>query len=189
MQYNKDWFHIFFSVKDTFTSKALGHYMCLIPTSGNGNISNQSFAMELDTYPNYEFNVSVNIHIGVDVNSMNSTTEYMQHLLWVQILTVSPTVGPSRLGLRKMVQWRHLMRDSTNVSIPEVNAIHIMNLELSKVFNKYMYIWLSGWTAAARDSWDRIMGVPEQLSFGNYSSTLTWDLVITFTKFSSSAST
>lgn len=92
----------FFSTKDTFTSNALGQYMCLIPTSGNGNILNQSFAMELDM--NLMFNVSVNIHIGGDVNSMNSTTEYMQHLLWVQILTVSPTVGPSKLALCKMVQ-------------------------------------------------------------------------------------
>lgn len=75
------------------------------------------------------------------------------------------------------------MWDSTNVSKPEVNVIHIMDLDLSKVFNEYMYAWISGWTGAARDSWDRIMNVPEQLSFGNYSSTLTCELVITFTNF------
>lgn len=65
----------FFSAKDTFTSKALGQYVCLKTTSSNGNILSQLFAMELDMYQNYEFNVSVNIHIGVDVNNMNSTTE------------------------------------------------------------------------------------------------------------------
>ena len=49
--------------------------MCLKTTSSNGNILSQLFAIELDMYQNYEFNVSVNIHIGVDVHNMNSTTE------------------------------------------------------------------------------------------------------------------
>jgi hypothetical protein len=51
-------------------AKLWGSKVCLNPASSNRNISNRLFAMELDTYRNYEFNVSVNINIGVDVNNM-----------------------------------------------------------------------------------------------------------------------
>ncbi len=42
----------------------------------NGNASNHVFAVEIDTYQNPEYNDPSSSHVGVDINSLNSTATY-----------------------------------------------------------------------------------------------------------------
>jgi serine/threonine protein kinase len=42
----------------------------------NGNASNHVFAVEIDTFPNPQYNDPSNSHVGVDINSLNSTHWY-----------------------------------------------------------------------------------------------------------------
>ncbi|CAM6012778.1 unnamed protein product [Sphagnum balticum] len=48
----------------------------IVSRSTNGNASNHVFAVEIDTYYNQEYNDSSNSHVGVDINSVNSTHTY-----------------------------------------------------------------------------------------------------------------
>jgi hypothetical protein len=41
-----------------------------------GNASNHVFAVEIDTFQNIEYNDPSNSHVGVDINSLNSTHTY-----------------------------------------------------------------------------------------------------------------
>jgi len=52
-----------------FNGGALG----LLNPMTNGNASNHVFAVEIDTYQNLEYNDPSNSHVGVDINSLNST--------------------------------------------------------------------------------------------------------------------
>lgn len=53
-----------------------GSSLCLLKEADNGLESNRVFAVEFDTFPNYWWNDSSDSHIGVNINSMNSTWSY-----------------------------------------------------------------------------------------------------------------
>ncbi|KAG0566068.1 hypothetical protein KC19_7G035900 [Ceratodon purpureus] len=53
-----------------------GGSLCLFNAADNGMASNHIFAVEFDTYQNQEFNDPSDNHIGVDINSVNSTWFY-----------------------------------------------------------------------------------------------------------------
>ncbi|CAK9209357.1 unnamed protein product, partial [Sphagnum troendelagicum] len=55
-----------------FGGGALG----ILSQETNGNASNHVFAVEFDTYQNPEFNDPSDSHVGVDINSINSTHTY-----------------------------------------------------------------------------------------------------------------
>jgi hypothetical protein len=55
-----------------FNGGALG----LLSPMTNGNASNHVFAVEIDTYQNPQYNDPSNSHVGVDINSLNSTHTY-----------------------------------------------------------------------------------------------------------------
>ncbi|KAG0627514.1 hypothetical protein M758_2G207200 [Ceratodon purpureus] len=59
-----------------FQGQNPGGTLCLISAAGNGDPSNRVFAVEFDTFPNYWYDDPSDSHIGVDVNSMNSTWSY-----------------------------------------------------------------------------------------------------------------
>jgi len=60
------------SVYSEFSGGALG----ILSQETNGNASNHVFAVEIDTFQNPEFNDPSNCHVGVDINSLNSTRTY-----------------------------------------------------------------------------------------------------------------
>ncbi|KAE7996746.1 hypothetical protein FH972_001439 [Carpinus fangiana] len=49
-----------------------GSYIGLFNASNNGNLSNQIFAVEFDTYMNAEYGETDNNHVAVDINSIKS---------------------------------------------------------------------------------------------------------------------
>ncbi len=56
----------------TFNGGGLG----LLSEVTNGNASNHVFAVEIDTFQNPVYNDPSNSHVGVDINSLNSTATY-----------------------------------------------------------------------------------------------------------------
>ncbi|CAK9867501.1 unnamed protein product, partial [Sphagnum jensenii] len=55
-----------------FSGGSLG----LFSLPSNGNASNHVFAVEIDTFQNPQYNDPSNSHVGVDINSLNSTDMY-----------------------------------------------------------------------------------------------------------------
>jgi hypothetical protein len=55
-----------------FSGGALG----ILSRATNGNASNHVFAVEIDTFQNRAYNDPSNSHVGVDINSLNSTATY-----------------------------------------------------------------------------------------------------------------
>jgi hypothetical protein len=53
----------------TFSGELLG----LLSPPSNGNASNHIFAVDIDTFQNPQYNDPKNSHVGVDINSLNST--------------------------------------------------------------------------------------------------------------------
>jgi hypothetical protein len=53
-----------------------GGSLGLLSPVTNGNASNHVFAVEIDTFFNPEYNDPSNSHVGVDINSLNSTHTY-----------------------------------------------------------------------------------------------------------------
>jgi hypothetical protein len=60
------------SPSSNFTGGGLG----ILNRETNGNASNHVFAVEIDTFQNFEYNDPSNSHVGVDINSVNSTHTY-----------------------------------------------------------------------------------------------------------------
>jgi serine/threonine protein kinase len=65
-----------FVSNSSFTGQTGGGDLCLVQSANNGQASNQVFAVEFDTYYNREYNDSSDSHIGVDINSVNSSWSY-----------------------------------------------------------------------------------------------------------------
>jgi hypothetical protein len=139
---------------DNSTVGSSGGSMCLIPELNNGNgASNRLFAVEFDTYRNRRFNDPSDSHIGVNINSMNSTagtynlcggkhvncsylcnggnfTAWIDYNATGQALEVRFANGSSVAGVAK----------------PAEAVIRVVNLNLSGVFNEYMYVGFSAST-------------------------------------------
>ena len=65
-----------FATTNDLKGQDAGSSLCLIKEQDNGLESNRLFAVEFDTFPNYWWNDSSDSHIGVNINSMNSTWSY-----------------------------------------------------------------------------------------------------------------
>jgi serine/threonine protein kinase len=65
-----------FVSNSSFTGQDGGGSLCLLQAANNGQAYNQLFAVEFDTYYNPEYNDSSDSHIGVDINSVNSSWSY-----------------------------------------------------------------------------------------------------------------
>jgi serine/threonine protein kinase len=57
-------------------SNVSGGSLGLFSLPSNGNASNHVFAVEIDTFQNFQYNDPSNSHVGVDINSLNSTDTY-----------------------------------------------------------------------------------------------------------------
>lgn len=126
-----------------------GASMCVLNKTHNGDANNHVFAVEFDTWLNPEFNDPSDNHIGVNVNSMNSTAvynlcgiaTYCLHLIsgddfttWIdydgesQALEVRFTNGSTLQGVAR----------------PATPIITVKSLDLSHVVNDYMHVGFSG---------------------------------------------
>ncbi|KAG0627746.1 hypothetical protein M758_2G225100 [Ceratodon purpureus] len=65
-----------FAKNDSLMGQDAGSTLCLLKEQDNGKPSNRIFAVEFDTFPNYWWNDPSDSHIGINVNSMNSTVAY-----------------------------------------------------------------------------------------------------------------
>ena len=137
---------------DNSTLAGGGSCLCLLWEENNGLPTNQVFAVEFDTWKTYWFDDPSDSHIGVDVNSMNSTKTYNlcggslvncsylcnggDFTAWVDYTATGQTLdvrfanGTSATGVRK----------------PTNPVIRVQNLDLSSVFNEYMYVGFSAST-------------------------------------------
>ena len=158
---------------DNSTLAGGGSCLCLLWQQDNGLPSNQVFAVEFDTWKTEWFDDPSDSHIGVDVNSMNSTKTYNlcggsrvncsylcnggDFTAWVdynatgQTLDVRFANGTSAAGVRK----------------PTKPVIRVQSLDLSSVFNEYMYVGFSASTGTFTEvhkikSWSfSSIGMPE----------------------------
>lgn len=79
-----------------------GGSLCLLQEQNNGEASNRVFTVEFDAFENYWYDYPSDSHIGVDVNSMNSTLvhnlcgvevhncSYLRNGGYLSITTVAP---------------------------------------------------------------------------------------------------
>lgn len=65
-----------FESNNNFTGQGGGKSLCLLSFANNGQASNRLFAVEFDTFLNCRWNNTSDNHIGVDINSVNSTWSY-----------------------------------------------------------------------------------------------------------------
>ncbi|KAG0568405.1 hypothetical protein KC19_6G017300 [Ceratodon purpureus] len=134
---------------ENYTTGSAGASLCLLQKQQNGRATNHVFAVEFDTWQNPEFNDPSNNHVGVNVNNMNSTAVYnycgnlnycsyfdtdQDFTAWIeydsttQIVVVFMTNGS-------------LIQNVTKPANPIIQASHI---DLTNVFNDYMYVGFTG---------------------------------------------
>ena len=163
---------------DNNTLGTPGGDMCLLNEMNDGNSSNQVFAVEFDTFQNTDYGDPSNNHIGIDVNSMNSTTTYdlcgpdsdiTGNCLY--FCTNNLTVYTAWIDYNATVQKlevRFTNRSSaTGATRPSKPVIQVHNFQLSTLFNEYMYVGFSAGTGDYRElhklkSWSFVSsGMPE----------------------------
>lgn len=131
------------------TTGFAGGSLCLLEKPQNGNSSNHVFAVEFDTWLNPEFDDPSNNHVGVNINSMNSTWVYnlcgnstacsfldtdQDFTCWIdydsatQTLEVFFTNGSTIQGISK----------------PANAIIYVSSLDLTNVFNDNMFVAITG---------------------------------------------
>jgi serine/threonine protein kinase len=132
-----------------FSLASGGASMCLLNKNHNGDASNHVFAVEFDTWLTPEFNDSSNNHIGVNVNSMNSTAFY--NLCGSTNSCVYLTTGDDFTswidydGGNQTLQVRFTNGSTLEgVARPATPIITMKNLDLSDVFDDYTHVGFSG---------------------------------------------
>jgi hypothetical protein len=74
--YNGDGLAFIIAANNNGPSSSFSHGTLGILSLPPGNASNHVFAVEIDTFQNIEYNDPSNSHVGVDINSLNSTHTY-----------------------------------------------------------------------------------------------------------------
>jgi hypothetical protein len=129
-----------------------GSFGLLSPVT-NGNASNHVFAVEIDTFQNPQYNDPSNSHVGVDINSVNSTHTcdfcslfYPPYFVnqgtfgvWIDYSATSQTLSVA------------VQPYTGNVSTPPPSQIVVHNFNLLNVLEDdgQMYVGFSGATGAA----------------------------------------
>ncbi|CAM6038580.1 unnamed protein product [Sphagnum compactum] len=150
------------SLSGNFSGGGLG----ILNRETNGNASNHVFAVEIDTYQNPQYNDPSDYHVGVDINSLNSTDTYNLYFLdqgkfgaWIDYSAANET-------LYVVVQPYN-----GNASTLSPSQIVVPNFTLSKVLETdgQMYVGFSGATGASFEnhyiySWRfSTSGLPNQI--------------------------
>jgi hypothetical protein len=165
-----------------FTDETTGGALCLLNDTDNGMPSNRLFAVEFDTFLNPVYNDPSNNHIGVNVNSMNSTPP---------IFSMCETVGINCTYLcngGKFTSWidydsasqeiqvffvnSSLYNNNKNISKPPTPVIKTILgaavvVPLVDLLDEYMYVGFSASTGAYAEvnhiqSWTFLSSMPEQ---------------------------
>jgi serine/threonine protein kinase len=153
-----------------------GADMCLLYEINDGNSSNQVFAVEFDTYQNLEYGDPSNNHIGIDINSMNSTMTYDlcgsdSTGSCLYFCSNNLTVYTAWIDYNATVQTLEVRftnsTSATGATRPSRPVIRVHNLNLSTLFNEYMYVGFSAGTGTNIEvhklkSWSFVSsGMPE----------------------------
>lgn len=163
---------------DNSTLGTPGADMCLLNEMNDGNSSNQVFAVEFDTYLNSDYGDPSNNHIGIDINSINSTTTYdlcgsdsesggnclyfCSNNLTVYTAWIDYNATVEKLEVRFTNRT-----SATGATRPSSPVILVHNLHLSTLFNEYMYVGFSAGTGTNSEmhklkSWSFVSsGMPE----------------------------
>ncbi|KAG0623297.1 hypothetical protein M758_3G163800 [Ceratodon purpureus] len=125
-----------------------GASLCLLKEVDNGQASNRLFAVEFDSYFNPSYNDSSDSHIGVNVNSMNSTWYYNLCGFWGQVNCSSLCNGgyyTAWIDYNSTLEMLEVYL-VTGISFDEKPAmpqIVAQPLSLSDILDDYMYIGFS----------------------------------------------
>ncbi len=154
-----------------FSGGALG----ILSRETNGNASNHVFAVEIDTFLNPQYNDPSNSHVGVDINSLNSThwynfcnpTCYQSYFVNQGIFGVWIDYSATNETLSVVVQPY-----TGNASTPPPSQIVVHNFTLLDVLEDdgQMYVGFSGGTGENFEqhyiySWRfSTSGLPNQIS-------------------------
>ncbi|CAM6012821.1 unnamed protein product [Sphagnum balticum] len=141
----------------------------------NGNASNHVFAVEIDTFQNPEFNDPSGSHVGVDINSLNSTHAYD---FCIPYCNQSYFANQGKFGVwidysaTNETLYVVVQPYTGNASTPSPSQIVVPNFTLSNVLegDGQMYVGFSGATGADFEhhiiySWRfSTSGLPNQIS-------------------------
>ena len=119
--------------------------LCILNKTLNGDANNHVFAVEFDTWLNPECNDSSANHIGVNVNSMNSTAVYdlCSSINYCEYLITGAdfTCWIDYDGINQTLQVRFTNGSTLQgVTRPATPIITVKNLNLSDVVDDYMYV-------------------------------------------------
>ena len=172
---------------DNHTLGDEGSSMCLLKRANDGLATNQLFAVEFDTFRNVYLNDPSDSHIGVDVNSMNSTALYNlcgaggpTQTNCSSLANAGPfTAWVDYNGTGKTLEVRFVNGTYSGGKRPANFTIQVQNLDLGSVFNAdYMYVGFSASTGSVNEvhkirSWSFVSsGVPEINLLGSPSGAL-----------------
>lgn len=131
-----------------------GSALGLLNDTNNGNASNHLFAVEFDTYKSVIYNDPSDNHIGVDVNSLNSTHTYnfcggKQTNCSYLCNGGNFTAWIDYNGTQETLEVRFAKgSQAAGVKRPKKFLIQVRNLDLRPVLEEYMYTGFSaatGW--------------------------------------------
>lgn len=176
VQGNGDGLAFTFFRKTYFTNETAGGALCLLNETDNGNFSNHLFAVEFDTFPNNQFNDPSNNHIGVNVNSVNSTFYYNMcgtgrnctyfcnggsFTAWIDYDSVSQLL---QVFFANSSVYSNDFLLTPKPTIPVIQNVLALPQE---VLDEYMYVGFTGSTGAYGEihqiqSWTFMSFLPEQ---------------------------
>ena len=131
-----------------------GSTMGLLNDSNNGNASNHLFAVEFDTFQSFLYDDPSDNHIGVDVNSLNSTHTYnfcggRQSNCSYLCNGGNFTAWIDYNGTRETLEVRFAKGSQAGgVKRPKNFLIQVRKLDLRPVLKEYMYTGFSAATGA-----------------------------------------
>jgi serine/threonine protein kinase len=174
---------------DNHTLGDEGSSMCLLKQANDGLAKNQLLAVEFDTFRNAYLNDPSDNHIGVDVNSMNSTALYnlcgaggppSQQTNCSYLANGGPfTAWVDYNGTGQTLEVRFVNGTYSSGKRPANFTIRVQNLDLGSVFNAdYMYVGFSASTGSVSEvhkirSWSFVSsGMPEINLIGSPSGAL-----------------
>ncbi|CAM6012779.1 unnamed protein product [Sphagnum balticum] len=139
------------------TANFSGGGLGILSRETNGYASNRVFAVEIDTYPNPEYNDPSGSHVGVDINSVNSTDTYnfcnstCNQSYFVNNGTFGVWIDYSATNeILYVVVQPYTGNDST----PSPSQIVVHNFTLSNILEDdgQMYVGFSGATGIALEN-------------------------------------
>ena len=165
-----------FARNSSFTGQSSGGSLCLVNAAATGQASERVFAVEFDTFRNPEHNDSSDSHIGIDLNSVNSTWSYnlcgkvrnCSYLCNTGYFTAWIDYDSPSQNLQVFFADGSLTNNILKPTQPVINASLAAVVPLTQLVDDYMYVGFSGATGEVSEvheiqSWEfTSSGMPEQ---------------------------